>query len=110
MTRSQLGTDANLYAEDIVIPSTPYPAGGYSLTVTKGSILQKVRSVIVKVPASTGQGTTVACAAVVGSESGQTFLLKLYTTGATTGGYLQELGAVIYAEGLTVSVIYEATA
>jgi len=63
----------------------------------------------VKSPASTAQGTTVLAAAVLGSESGLTFLLKLYTTGATTGGYLQELGSVTYAEGLTASVIYEGT-
>jgi hypothetical protein len=109
MGNQSTGTDARLFAEDITVPSTVYPAGGYTLTVTKAAQLNKVRSVMVKSPASTGQGTTVLAAAVLGSESGQTFLLKLYTTGATTGGYLQELGSVTYAEGLTASVIYEGT-
>lgn len=109
MGNNLTGTEARLFAEDIVLPSTVYPAGGYVLTVKQAAQITKVRSVMVKSPASTAQGTTVLAAAVLGSESGQSVTVKLYTTGATTGGYLQEMGNVVYAEGLTLSVIYEGT-
>jgi len=107
---AQLRTGGNLYAEDIVLPSSTYTAGGYILTVTGCGQLTKVRSVSVKGPTGTTQSLVLLAACMVGSESpsANTFACKLYQGGTNTTQPFQELpsGSAL-GEGLTVSVIYE---
>jgi hypothetical protein len=104
----QLNTANNLFAEDIVIPSSAYVAGGITITVAGASAIAKVHSAQLKGPTGTASGTNLLVAPVLGSESGQTFKLKAYEapTG-TVGGLFAELAAASTAlEGLTLAVIY----
>ena len=107
-TDPDLGQNATLYAEDIVIPSTGYVVGGITLTVTKAIAVTNVVSVTLKGVSGTTANLNYSLAPVVGSESGQTFKVRGYETGsAVSTGFAELAASSSVLEGLTATVLYK---
>lgn len=97
-----------LFDEDIVLPSTGYTTGGYLLTVAKANQISRVRFAAVK--GSSTSGGMALVAPVVGSETGQQFLLKVYiTSGAASSLYSEASAGLLAVSNQTVTVHYEGT-